>query len=157
MHMREDGALRLHPLDPGQRLLHAEMTGMGRVTERVDDPHIEVLKEIECRLGEAADIRRIGDVAEAIAERLGRTVLLAKRDCFDDAAGAGKLDRRAGLYLAAIEDGRIVAARIGVEAITEALLELPPRLGVVIDIDAGPRVVRDLAKIIDAMRMIGMV
>ena len=70
MHVGEHRALRFDSPDPGKRLLDAEMAWMTHVAERIDDPHIEVLEVFERFLGQVADIRRIGDAAEAKTERL---------------------------------------------------------------------------------------
>ena len=70
MHMGEHRPLRFDSPDPGKRLIDAEMARMPHIAERIDDPHIEVLEVFERFLGQIADVRRIGDAAEAKAERL---------------------------------------------------------------------------------------
>ena len=43
---------------------------MPRIAQRVEDPDIEVFEILQRFLRQIADIRRIGDAAEAEAERL---------------------------------------------------------------------------------------
>jgi hypothetical protein len=42
MHVGDDGPARLEAVDPGQRVVDAEMAGMRRIAQAVDDPEIEI-------------------------------------------------------------------------------------------------------------------
>jgi hypothetical protein len=44
MHVGDDGAAWLEAIDPGQRIVAAEMAGMRGIAQPVDDPEIEVLQ-----------------------------------------------------------------------------------------------------------------
>ena len=65
--MREKGPFRPDPLDHLQRLLHAEMRGMGLEAESPDNQHIQPLQQLETRIRDAAHIREVGRGAEAPA------------------------------------------------------------------------------------------
>ena len=41
MQIGEDRAVRLHSLDPAQRIVDGEMAWMRRIAERIDDPDVE--------------------------------------------------------------------------------------------------------------------
>src|SRR6266545_3040903 len=101
MHMGEHGALRLHPRDPGQRFLDGEVARMRRIAQCIDDPDVEALKMLKRLLGEVAHIGRIGDVAEAEAERLGLSMKLAKGQRLDHAPRSLDADDGARPYLMA--------------------------------------------------------
>src|ERR1700760_2290036 len=58
MHVGDDRAPRLEALDPGQRVAQAEMARMGRVTQAIDDPQIELLEQRPARFWNIADVGR---------------------------------------------------------------------------------------------------
>src|SRR4051794_25251905 len=117
MHVGDHGALRLEALDPGQRIVDAEMAGMRRIAQSVDDPEIEILQRRPALFRNIADIRRIGGVANAVAERGDVAVLHDKRRQRQRPALA--LDGMAftGLDRMLVEDRRILAARRRDEAV----------------------------------------
>src|SRR3954452_3442411 len=110
MHMGEHGTLRLHPRDPRKRFLDGEVARMRRIAECINDPDIEALKMLERLLWEIAHIGRVGDVAEAEAERLGLPMTLAEGQRLDRAPCSLDADHGARPYLVAVEDRRIFAA-----------------------------------------------
>src|SRR4029077_1370000 len=157
MHMGEDRAFRPHALDPGQRLIDAEMARMRGVAERIDDPYIEIAQISQRLLRKIAHVRRIGDTAEAEAERLAGAVDLPEWQRLDHPARALDHHRDAGGQLMLVQDWRIVAAGKRLEAIREARAELIACYLVEIDLDAPMTVISDHAQIIDAMGMVGVV
>src|SRR6202012_1624623 len=60
---------RLEAFNPQQRIADAEMAGMVRITQTIDDPEIEIFEVRPAGLGNIADIGRIGGVADPIAQR----------------------------------------------------------------------------------------
>src|SRR4051812_37044641 len=69
MHVGQDGALRFQPLDPGERFGQAEMARMRYRAQGIDDPQIEIAQRRETLIGNVADIRRIGDIADTETKR----------------------------------------------------------------------------------------
>ena len=51
MHVGDDGAARLEALDPGQRVVDAEMAGMAGIAQPVDDPELEVFESGQLSAG----------------------------------------------------------------------------------------------------------
>ncbi len=87
MHVGDDRALRLEALDPRQRVGDAEMAGMRRIAQAVDDPEIEAFcsagqlsSGMSCRSGV------VGGIADAIAERGDVAVLQQEGGQFERAA-----------------------------------------------------------------------
>ena len=114
MHVGDDGAARLEAIDPGQRVVDAEMAGMPGIAQPVDDPEFEMFQKRPARGRDVADIGRVGGLADPIAERRNIAVLQEERRKrhrtalpFDGAAFAG-LDRHDGPGSA---DSRCLAAR----------------------------------------------
>src|SRR5262245_51905268 len=75
MHVGDHGALRPEALDPRERVSDAEMAGMRCVAQTVEDPEVEVFERAPAFAGDVANIRRIGSVSNAIAERRDVAVL----------------------------------------------------------------------------------
>ena len=69
MHVGDDGALRLEALDPGQRIVDAEMAGVAGIAQPVDDPEIEVFQGRPALLRDVVEIGRVGGVPDTIAQR----------------------------------------------------------------------------------------
>ena len=69
MQIGQNRTPRTHPLDPSERFVETEMRGMRGVAQSVDDPDVETLEERQARVGNAVDIRRIGERADPEAER----------------------------------------------------------------------------------------
>src|SRR5262249_23519678 len=101
------------------------MARMRRIAPRVDDPHIEVFKMLKRLLGEVAYIRRIGDAAEAEAERLNLPMALTKGQRIDHAPCPFDVHHLPGFDFMPVEDRRIFAAWRRLEAIVEALTQDP--------------------------------
>jgi hypothetical protein len=69
MHVGDDGALRLEAIDPGQRVADAEMAGMVRIAQAVDNPEVEIFEVRPAHFRNIADVGRVGGGAYPIAER----------------------------------------------------------------------------------------
>jgi hypothetical protein len=67
MHVGDDGAARLEAVDPGQRVIDAEMAGVAGIAQPVDDPEIEILQERPALGRNVAEVGRIGGVADPVA------------------------------------------------------------------------------------------
>ncbi len=89
---------------------------LGRAPQRVDDPHVEIGQCREALIGNRVEIRRIGNVGDAEAQRVDAAVLHLERQCRDDAARAVDLDGLAGFEPVEFQDRRIVAAGGGVDS-----------------------------------------
>src|SRR5262245_1095523 len=133
------------------------MARMRIVTERIEDPNLESRQRLQRPFGKITYIGRIGEAAEAEAERLAGAVDLPERQRFDRAPGTLDADRFAGADLMTLEDRRVFACGRRVETIGETRAELPARHGIVVDIDAAVAVIGDLAQIVDAVGVIGVV
>src|SRR4030081_3163994 len=117
MHVGDDGASRLEPVDPRQRVIDAEVAGMCGVAQPINNPEIEIFEMRPALARNVADIWRIGGIGDAITERRYVAVLEKKRRerkrtalPFDGAAFAG-------LDSVMVQDRRIVAARRRHEAV----------------------------------------
>src|SRR2546423_12557801 len=110
MHVGDHGALGLESLDPGQRIVDAEMAGMAGITQPVYDPELEIFKAGPALAGDIADIGRIGGVADAIAQRRDVTVLDVERRERHRTALPCNGAALAGFDRMTIEDRWIVAA-----------------------------------------------
>ena len=80
MQVGQDRPRGFDALDPGQGILHAEMTGMRTITQRVDDPHVDRTHCGDCCWRQPAEIAGIDKAAEAKTERANITMLLEKRE-----------------------------------------------------------------------------
>src|ERR1700728_1811977 len=65
----ENGARRLEPVDPAERVGEGEMTRMRPVAQRVDDPDFEIGQSGAGVRRHAAEVAGIGEIADATAER----------------------------------------------------------------------------------------
>src|SRR3712207_1450284 len=68
MHVGQDCPFRLEPLDPGERLIDGQVVRMRRVTQCIDDPHIEILESAFSLTIKIADIRRVSETADPECE-----------------------------------------------------------------------------------------
>src|ERR1700740_2766228 len=82
MHVGDDSPLGLEAVDPGKRIVDAEMARMRRVTQTIDDPEIEIFKRTPAFPGNVAEVGRISRIADAIAERRNVAVLQHERGQF---------------------------------------------------------------------------
>ena len=132
----QDGAARLEPLDPGERVVEREMARVRPVAQRIDDPDVEAGERRDALRRQAAQVARIGEVAEAEAEeamspcscRIGSAVIGAALPLDGDGL--------AGRQPVLGDDRRIVAAGRRREAIAEAGAHRLRRVLVEIDVDA---------------------
>src|SRR3990167_6685527 len=69
MQVGQDRPFRLDPPDPVQRLVEIEVAGVRRLAQRVDDPDVETGQKAEAFWLQTFDVGRVGDVADAKAER----------------------------------------------------------------------------------------
>src|SRR5690606_8650321 len=114
------GPLRPQALDPADRLANAEVAGMRDRAQGIENPHIEPLQERNRRLRQAADVGRVGEAADAKAERGDIAVILQDRGGLDHATGAGDVHGLWRIDVVGLEDRRIAAAEWGLEAVGEA-------------------------------------
>ena len=70
---------RLEAIDPGQRVLHAEVAGMRRKAKPVNDPEIELFQKRPALVRDVIDIRRIGSIGDPVAQR--RNIAMLYREC----------------------------------------------------------------------------
>ena len=87
------------------------MRGMGPIAQGVDDPHVEALQEGAARLGNAFHVRRIGERAEAKAERVDLAVVEIERRRLDRPARPLDAAEPAGGQAQLVRDRRIGTAR----------------------------------------------
>src|SRR5262249_51656779 len=86
------------------------MAGMRCITQTVDDPEVEVFERAPAFAGDVADIRRIGGISNAIAERGDVAVLRVERGQRHRTALAKNLPALAGLDSMPRQDRRVIAA-----------------------------------------------
>ncbi len=152
--MRQHGAARLHPGDPGQRLLEMAVRHMRRAADAVDDPEIDAVERRKRGGVELDHVGRIGEAAETEAER-GREAMTLREGRDGD---AGRLERP--VDEAALER-RLIEARARVridrrEDVAEALLDLGHGRGICKERDRPPHQPVDGAQIVDTMQVVGM-
>src|SRR5262245_43658446 len=95
------------------------MALMWRVAQPVDHPDIEPVQCLEALWRDGVDVRRIGQAADAEAQRLDIAVLEQEGRSGQGAALPHNLDRIAGLDAMALQDRRIVAPGRCLEAVAE--------------------------------------
>ena len=139
--------------------VEAEMARMRLVAQRIDDPEVEPGERRDALVRQVAEVARIGQAAEAEAERGDVAMLLQERQRGDRAA----LPRRSSPACPAasrcsFEDRRIVAAGRRREAIAEARRACIRAVALVeIDVDALRRcAMNSAAQIVDAVGVVGM-
>lgn len=69
MHMRQHGVFWCQPLDPAKCLAKRQVTRVRPVLQRVDDQRVEVAQPLGGGVRKVADVRAIGDAADAKTER----------------------------------------------------------------------------------------
>ena len=67
MHVGDDGALRLEAVDPGESIGDAEMAGVRRIAQSVDDPEIEIFEARPALARNIAEVWGIDGVTDSIA------------------------------------------------------------------------------------------
>ena len=85
MHVGDDGAAGLEAVDPGQRVVDAEVAGMRRKAKPVNDPEIELFQKRPALVRDVVDIWRIGSIGNPVAQRGNIAMLYVEcrqRDCF---------------------------------------------------------------------------
>src|SRR3569832_684522 len=75
MHVGDDGTAWLEALEPRQRVIDTEMTGMPRVAQPVDNPQIKVFQKGPAFGRNVVDVRRVRRIRNPIAERGNIAVL----------------------------------------------------------------------------------
>src|SRR5215475_14457365 len=156
VHVGDDRALRLEAVDPGQRVVDAEMAGMGGVTKAVDDPEIEIFEERPALAPDVAEVRRIGGIRDTKAERRYLAVLEQEGGEFDRAALPFGGVALAGLDRMTRQDRRIVAALRGDEAVGEPRHDVLGGRLVEIDGNSTALMQHHRPQIVDAMGLVGV-
>ena len=127
-----------------ERVGDAEVARMRMVAQRVDDPQIEPGQRLDARGRHVVQVARIGERAEAEAERLDVAVVLQERQRLDRPALPVDRQRASpALSSCMFEDRRIVAAGRLHEAIGEARHQHARGRVVGVDVEAAPRMCRN--------------
>lgn len=158
MQVRENCQSWFHVRDPLQSPGDMRVTGMRRIAQRVNDPAVDMLQRRERLFVETVHVTGIRDRPETVAERLDLAVPHAER--FDrnvtPCPAERELFERFG-YLVRIQDRRIVAAGRLYEAIAEACHDASKGRCIAIDVDPAAHVHGNHAKIVESVKLVGMV
>src|SRR5262249_13451618 len=92
----QDRAPRAQALDPGQRLVDGKMARMRTLAERIDDPYVQALQQRNARLRNGADVRGVGEAAEAQTQCHDASMLQLEGQHVDGAARARDRARLSG-------------------------------------------------------------
>ncbi len=138
------------------RASDAEMARVGRVAQRIDDPDIKAFKKRD-RRGQAGDVGRVGDGAEAEAERWDVAVHLRDGLNVEGAVLARNADLAAVGDAGRPQDGVVAGARLLLETIAEAAGEAVTGDRVEVAGHLALHGVGDHAQIVDAVRVVGVV
>src|ERR1700676_2994765 len=129
----QDGAPGFYAFDPAKRVLERKVTRVRPIAQAIAIPTAGAAKGRTVLRWNAAEVARIGEVAEAEAERGDIAVLLEERQDGDRSALPLDGDRRPGGQPALGQDRRVVAAGRRCEAIAE--LGVHRRRGVIVEMD----------------------
>ena len=156
MHIGENRLARGEAGDPVQSFGKAQMAGMRRVAQGVDDPEIEPGNGRQGFFGKAREIAAIGEIGDAETQRGDVAMGLLEDPQRDCAPRPFHMDDGAGGDVVGVENRGIIAAGWGGEAIAEGFLQTVAGQRIEIDVDAPPVVQGQHAKVIYAMGVVGM-